>query len=167
MQYYRRIMKICYRDHVTNETVLDKVDQKRKLLPMVKSDKLKYFGHISRHTSLEKDTTLGTMPGLRRQGGQRKEWSDDRDSQDVKSQDRDETETLNPQDRDETETFQTTSRDRFETETFKTETTSLQMTSWNGLIRQYRTWCGIQIDRRFKSSFIRSPMVAHRVRHLD
>ena len=44
---------------------------------MVKSRKLKYFGHISCHTSPEKDVMLGTMPGLRRQGGQRKEWSDD------------------------------------------------------------------------------------------
>ena len=43
---------------------------------MVKSRKLKYFGHISCHTSLEKDVMLGTMPGLRRQGGQWKEWSD-------------------------------------------------------------------------------------------
>jgi len=83
--------------------------------------------------------------------------------QDVKSQDRDETETVNLQDRDETEmfhffklsrprrdrdvepsrprrdqdvhpsrprrdeTFQKTSRDRLETETFKTETTSLNI----------------------------------------
>jgi len=61
-------MEISYRDHVTNETVL---------LPMVKSRKLQCFGHISRHTSLEKDIMLGTMPGLRKQGGQRKEWSDD------------------------------------------------------------------------------------------
>ena len=44
---------------------------------MVKSRKLKYFGHISRHTSLENDITLDTMPDLRRQGSQRKEWSDD------------------------------------------------------------------------------------------
>ena len=43
----------------------------------MKSRKLKYFGHISRRASLEKDIMLGTMPGLRRQGGQRKEWSDD------------------------------------------------------------------------------------------
>ena len=68
--------KISYRDHVTNETLLDRVDQKRKLLPMVKSRKLKDFGHISCHTSLEKDM-LRTMPGLRRQGGRRKEWWDD------------------------------------------------------------------------------------------
>jgi len=59
--------------------------------------------------------------------------------QDVKSQDRGETETFhffklsrprrdetfNLQNRDETETFQKTSRDRLETETFTTETISL------------------------------------------
>ena len=61
-------------EDVTNETMLDRVDEKRKLLPMLKSRKLKYFGHISRHTSLEKGIMFGTMPGLRRQGGQRKEW---------------------------------------------------------------------------------------------
>ena len=75
MQCYWRSMKISYKDHVTNETVLERVDQKRKLLPIVKSHKLKYLGHISRHTSLEKDIMLGIMPGLRRQAGQRKDGS--------------------------------------------------------------------------------------------
>jgi len=70
-------MKISYRDHVTKETVLERVDQERKLLPVVKSRKLKYFGHILYHTSLQKGIMLDTMPGLRRQGDQRKEWSDD------------------------------------------------------------------------------------------
>ena len=46
--------------------------------------------------------------------------------QDIKSQDRDETEMVNLQDRDETQMFQKTSRDHLETETFKTETTSLE-----------------------------------------
>ena len=43
----------------------------------VKSRKLKYFGHTSRHNSLEKDIMFGTMPGKRRQGGQKKPWLDD------------------------------------------------------------------------------------------
>ena len=43
----------------------------------VKSRKLKYFGHTSRHSSLEKDIMFDTMPGNRRQGGQRKQWLDD------------------------------------------------------------------------------------------
>ena len=30
-----------------------------------------------RHNSLEKDVILGPMPGLRRQGGQRRQWLDD------------------------------------------------------------------------------------------
>jgi len=77
MQCYRRSMKISHRDHVSNDTVLERVYQTRKLLALVKTYKLKYFGHISRHTSLEKDIMLGTMPGLRRQGGQRKQWTDD------------------------------------------------------------------------------------------
>ena len=46
-------MRISYGDHVTNEMVLEQVDEKTKLLPMVKSRKLKCFGHISQHTSLE------------------------------------------------------------------------------------------------------------------
>jgi len=77
MQCYRKSMKISYVEHVTNETVLERVDQNRKLLAMVKTRKLKYFGHISRHASLESDIMLGTMPGFRRQGGQRKQWIDD------------------------------------------------------------------------------------------
>ena len=117
MQCYRRSMKISYRDHVPNETVLEKVDQNRKLLPMLKSRKLKYFGHISRHTSLEKDIMLGTMPGLRRQGANGKNGL---------------------------------------------------MTWWNGQARQYRTWSGRQtIDWHFYDSFMRSPTLARRVRHLD
>ena len=36
----------------------------------MKSQKLKYFGHVTRHSSLEKDIMLGTMPGKRRQSDQ-------------------------------------------------------------------------------------------------
>jgi len=43
--------------NVTNEEVLERVDQTRKLLAMVTTRKLKYFGHISRHASLENDIT--------------------------------------------------------------------------------------------------------------
>jgi len=77
MQCYQKSMKMSYMEHVTNEEVLEWVDQNRKLLAMVKTRKLKYFDHISRHASLENDIMLGTMQGLRRQGGQRKQWIDD------------------------------------------------------------------------------------------
>jgi len=64
-------MRISYTEHVTNDEVLRKVGQDRKLMGQVKSRKLKYFGHTSRHSSLEKDIMFGTMPGKRRQGGQK------------------------------------------------------------------------------------------------
>jgi len=47
MPCYQRSMKISYRDQITNEMVLERYDQNRKLLPMVKSHKLKYSGHTS------------------------------------------------------------------------------------------------------------------------
>ena len=68
---------VSYTEHVTNEEVLRRVSQRRRLLGQVKSRKLKYFGHVTRHNTLEKDILLGTMPGKRRQGGQKKQWLDD------------------------------------------------------------------------------------------
>ena len=35
---------------------------------------LRYFGHVVRHNSLEQDIMLGMVPGLKRQGGQKKQW---------------------------------------------------------------------------------------------
>jgi len=77
MQCYRRSMRISYTEHVTNDEVLRRVGQDRKLLGQVKSRKQKYFGHITQQSSLEKNIMIGTMPGKRRQGGQKKQWLDD------------------------------------------------------------------------------------------
>ena len=67
MQCYRRSMRISYTEHVTNDEVLERMGQRRKLSGQVKSRKLKYFGHVTRHNCLEKDIMLGTVPGKRRQ----------------------------------------------------------------------------------------------------
>ena len=66
MQCYRRAMRISYVEHVTNEEVLRRVGQDRGQLGQVKSCKLKYFGHTTRHEGLETDH------GKCRQGGQKK-----------------------------------------------------------------------------------------------
>ena len=55
MQCYRCAMRISYVKHVTNEKVLRRVGQDRGLLGQLKLRKLKYFGHTTRHESLEKD----------------------------------------------------------------------------------------------------------------
>jgi len=77
MQCYRRDMHISYVERVTNEEVLRRVGQNRGLLGQMKLRILKYFGHTTRHESLEKDIMLGVMPGKRRQSGQKKQWIDD------------------------------------------------------------------------------------------
>ena len=77
MQGYRRALRIPYTEHVSNAEVLDRMGQQRKLLGRIKERKLKYFGHVTLHNSLEKDVMLGPMPGLRRQSGQRRQWLDD------------------------------------------------------------------------------------------
>jgi len=76
MQCYRRSMRISYTEHVTNDEVLQRVGQGRVLMGQVKSRKLEYFGHVSRHNSLEKDIMLRFMPGTKRQGGQKRQWID-------------------------------------------------------------------------------------------
>jgi len=77
MWCYRRALRISYVEHVSNDEVLSRMSQSRKLLSRVRSRKLKYFGHVARHPSMEKDIMLGPMPGTRRQGGQRRQWLDD------------------------------------------------------------------------------------------
>ena len=64
-------------DHISNAKMLERMKQKRKLLGRITERKVKYFGDITRHNSLEKDVMIGRMPGLRRQGGQRRQWLDD------------------------------------------------------------------------------------------
>ena len=64
--YQRRIL--C-QDPAANRTHED-------LLTIVKSRKLKWYGHVSRSSSLAKTILQGTVKGGRRQGGQRKRWED-------------------------------------------------------------------------------------------
>ena len=77
-QCYRRVLRILYTEHVFNvEVLLDRMGQRRMLLGIIRERKLKYFGHVTRHDSLEKDVMIGPMAGLRRQGGQRRQWLED------------------------------------------------------------------------------------------
>ena len=80
MRCYRRILRISYEDHVTNEEVCAKIQQAigsyEDLLPMVKRCKLQWCGHVSHSSGLAKTILPGTLKGGRRQGRQRKRWVD-------------------------------------------------------------------------------------------
>ena len=80
MRRYRKILRISYKDHVTNEEVRAKIQQAtgphEDLLTIAKRHKLQWYGHVSRSSGLAKTILQGTMKGRRRQGGQRKRWED-------------------------------------------------------------------------------------------
>ena len=80
MRYYRKLLRISYKDHVTNGEVRAKIQQAigphEDLLTIVKKRKLQWYGHISRPSGLAKAILQGTVKGGRRQGRQRKRWED-------------------------------------------------------------------------------------------
>ena len=80
MRYYRRLLNISYKDHVTNEEVGRKIQaaigEYDELLTLVKKRKLKWFGHVSRTSGLAKTILQGTVKGKRKRGRQKKRWED-------------------------------------------------------------------------------------------
>ena len=80
MRCYRNILRISYKDHVTNEEVRAKIQQaigpNEDFLTIVKRRKLQLYGHVSRSLGLAKAILQGTVKGGRRRGRQRKRWED-------------------------------------------------------------------------------------------
>ena len=80
MRCYRKILRISYKVHVTNEEVRAKIQlaigPHGDLLTIVKRRKLQWYGHVSRSSGLAKTILQGTVKGERRQGRQRKRWED-------------------------------------------------------------------------------------------
>ena len=78
MRCYRKILRISYKDHVTNEEVCAKIQQAigphEDLMPIVKRRKLQRHGHVSRSSGLDKTILQGKAKGGRRQGKQEKEY---------------------------------------------------------------------------------------------
>ena len=77
---YRKILRISYKDHVTNEEVCAKIQQvigpHEYLLATVKRRKLQWYGHVFRSSGLAKTILQGKVKGGRRQGRQRERWED-------------------------------------------------------------------------------------------
>ena len=75
---YRRLLNISYKDHVMNEEVHNRIQNAigvhDDLLTMVKKWKLRWYGHISRSSSMAKIILQATVKGIRR--GRQKWWED-------------------------------------------------------------------------------------------
>ena len=80
MRFYRKIVHISYKDHVTNEKVCAKIQQAIRphedLLTIIKRCELQWYSHVSCSSGLAKTILQGTVKGRRRQGRQRKWWED-------------------------------------------------------------------------------------------
>ena len=80
MRCYRKILRISYKDHATNEEVRAKIQQAigphEDLLTIVTRRNLQWYGRASSSSGLAKTILRGTVKGGRRQGRQRKRWDD-------------------------------------------------------------------------------------------
>ena len=80
MWYYRRLLNISYKDHVTNEEVRNKIQNAFRLhddlLTMVKKRKHRLYGHISRCSGMANTILQRTVKESRRRGRQKKRWED-------------------------------------------------------------------------------------------
>ena len=64
MKWYRTILRISYKDHVTNEEVRAKIQQAigpHEDLTIVKKRKLQWYGNVSRSSGLNKTILQGTV----------------------------------------------------------------------------------------------------------
>ncbi|KAG1673397.1 hypothetical protein GQR58_015608 [Nymphon striatum] len=76
MWIYRRIGKVSWTERKTNEYVLRMLGIKKQLLNIVKERKLKYYGHIKKHQTVQRTTLEGKVEGKRSRGKQRLKWED-------------------------------------------------------------------------------------------
>ena len=77
MRCYRKILRLSYKDHVTNEEVRAKIQQAIRphedLPTIVKRRKLQWYGHVSHSSGLDKTILQGkvkeTMQTEKKRGG--------------------------------------------------------------------------------------------------
>jgi len=77
MWVYRRISRTPWTERKTNQQVLEKLNLKRtELATAVRKRKLQYFGHVTRHNTLQKTILEGKVEGKRGRGRKRTRWID-------------------------------------------------------------------------------------------
>ena len=64
-------------EKVTNKEVLSRLDMKTMLLQKAKTLKLKHFGHIKRHETLERHILEARIDGRRGRGRPTRRWEQD------------------------------------------------------------------------------------------
>ena len=70
MWFYRRLLRVSWKERRTNDSILKELGRDRKLLTIICQKKLKYVGHASRNTQtdLMKTVLQGKVQSKRKQG---------------------------------------------------------------------------------------------------
>ena len=68
MWFYRRILRVSYADHITNEEVLDRLSITRQLINQIRKRQIEFFGHVIRNKELENIIVTGKLDGKRSRG---------------------------------------------------------------------------------------------------
>ena len=71
MWFYRRMLRISWTDHMSNEEVLAKAGTRRKLVVTIRKRQLQFLGHVLRKEELEDVAITGKIEGKRARGRQR------------------------------------------------------------------------------------------------
>ena len=75
---YRRLLRVPYKDHTSNEIIKEIITQHigphKDLLSTVKERKLKLFGHVTRRKSIANTIMYGNVRGSRPPGRPKKTW---------------------------------------------------------------------------------------------
>ena len=79
MKCYRNILRIPWIAHPTYCSILNELHLPTNWIPImfVRRQKLKYFGHVTRHSGLEKTIMQGMVAGKRSLGKPRQRWEKD------------------------------------------------------------------------------------------
>ncbi|GFO49994.1 endonuclease-reverse transcriptase [Plakobranchus ocellatus] len=77
MWFYRRLLRISWRERRTDQSILEELNEERKLLNYIKKRKLTFFGHTCRSKcTLMKNILQGRMEGKRQRGRPRINYFD-------------------------------------------------------------------------------------------
>ena len=74
MWAYRRMLRVSWTEHKTDEEVLRMVNTASSLLPTIKKRKCQYFGHVIRARSIQKLLPEGKIEGKRERERLRITW---------------------------------------------------------------------------------------------
>ena len=76
MWFYRRMLRISWRDRVTNEDVLVRIGMQRSLIREIRKRQMNFLGHIIRLEKIEHLCLTGRIEGSRAVGRQRVKYLD-------------------------------------------------------------------------------------------